>query len=197
LVTNNDQPNFSELLRSEIREDLSRGFGRVIPWLAAGCAALGAAVAYFAEASLFVQAQWGTLASVYGGVVTFNGITLALGWTTIGRVYDTVSKADFSRFLRASGILNTYLFYISLVHIVQVTGAVAAVAGLVSVFLPLPAPADRVILGAVVATTLYAIRWAAGSARIVKDLSWHYSTFDELSPDERHKLYDVASRTAA
>lgn len=190
------QPSFSELLRLEIRDDLVRGFSRVIPWLGAGCVAVGAAVAYFAEASLFGATQWGTLASVYGGVVTFNGITLALGWTTIGRVYDTVSKAEFSRFLRASGILNTYLFYISLVHVVQIVGAVAAIGGLVSVFLPLPGPVDRIVLGTVIATTLYAVRWAAGSARIVKDLSWHYSTFDELTPEERHRLYEVAAKAA-
>jgi hypothetical protein len=195
-VTSNEQPSFGELLRSEIMDGLKRGFGRVVPWLAGACFMVGAAVAYFANADLFTRGEWGTLAGVYGGIVTFNGITLALGWTTIGRVYDTVSKAEFSRFLRASGLLNNYLFYISLVHAVQVVSAVVSVGGLVSFLLPLPTTLDRIILGIVIAFTLYAIRWAAGSARIVKDLAWHYSTFDDLTPDERHRLYEVAARAA-
>jgi hypothetical protein len=195
-VTTSEQPKFNELFRAEIGDGLQRGFGRVVPWLALVCAGVGGGFAYFAQSSLFDVTQWGTLGAIYGGLLTFNGITLALGWTTIGRVYDTVSKAEFSRFLRASGLLNTYLFYISLIHTVQVLSATAAVAGMVSFVLPLPPFADRTILGGVIATTLYAIRWAAGSARIVKDLAWHYATFDELSPDDRSRLYEVASKAA-
>lgn len=189
----NDLPSFGTLLRNELRVGLEKGFSRVIPWLMIACSAVGYAAAHFADPRVFSQENWSTLAAVYGGVVTFNGLTLALSWSAIGRIYDTVSKAEFSRFLRASGLLNTYLFYVSLIHTVQVVSALAAVLGLVSVFLILPITIGPTVLAIVIATTLYAIRWAAGSSRVVKDLAWHYATFDDLSAEERRRLYAVAA----
>jgi hypothetical protein len=188
----NDRPSFGVLFRSEMIRSIETGFGRLVPWIMLGCVGIGFGAARYASSELFQQGNAGTLATIYGGIVTFNGITLALTWSAIGKVYDTVARPDFSRFLRASKILSTYLFYVSLVHTVQVTSAVAAVLGLVSVFQPLPPLVSRIAFGVVVATTLYAIRWAAGSAKIVQDLAWHYATFDELSPEERKRLYVVA-----
>lgn len=188
------QPHLFPAFLDEVKEDWKRGgFFRVVPWVALASIGAGVAVARFAPASLFTEANWATLTALYAGVLTFNGITLALTWSAVGKIYETVSRGDFARFLRASGTLGTYTFYIHFMHVVQVTAAVTALLALFATFVQIEGvDLLRPAIGAVLATTLYAVKWAAGSVRIVRDLAWHSSTFDNLSDEEKKRVWLAA-----
>lgn len=169
------------------------GFWRVLPWVLGLCVGAGYAVSRFAPAEIFAQAQWGTVTSIYSGVLTFNGITLALTWAAIGKVYETISRGEFSRFLRAAGALDDYQFYIQFMHLIQILAAVSAVVALFVTYMPVPENAKRIAMGVVVATTLYAIKWASGSVRVARDLTDHQTTFDRLTEDEKRRVWLAAS----
>lgn len=57
----------------------------------------------------------------------------------------------------------------------------------------LPEEFHRSAMAIVVATTLYSIKWAAGSARLVRDLTDHQTTFDGLSEEEKKRVWLAAS----
>lgn len=170
------------------------GLRGVVPWVLGLCAGAGYVVGQYAPSNLFNQEQhWQTLTGVYAGVLTFNGITLALTWTAIGKIYETVTRGQFARFLRAAKSLEQYQFYIEFMHRIQIFAAVASVIGLFLTFVPLPDQFHRIVMGAVVASTLYSIKWASGSVRVVRDLTEHQVTFDGLTEEEKRRVWLAAS----
>lgn len=195
-MAEHDRPLLFPLFLDEVKSDwIKRGIWGIIPWFGVACAVAGYAAARFWPLHLLQEQQWGTMATVTAGVLTFNGITLAVTWAAIGKVYEIISRPDFSRFLRAGGALDTYFFYIHLVHVVQILAAIAALSCL---FLPFLAPTwiARISVAVMIGTTLYAIRWAAGSVTIAQDVSWRFATFDSLSEDEKRMVWLAASRRA-
>lgn len=193
-MDNRARPRLYPAFLDEVKQDWKGGgIARIVPWLAVASGALGLTVAMLVPDALFKPASWGSVAAIYAGVLTFNGITLALTWTAIGKIYETISRSDFSRFLRAGGVLGTYLFYIHFMHMVQVAAACAALTGLFVSFVPAPEVVYRIVMGLMVATTLYALRWAVGSVTIVQDLSWRFSTFDGLTEEEKSRVWLAAS----
>lgn len=167
----------------------------VLPWVFGLCAGAGYAVAARASHLLFTDVHWGTLAAVYAGVLTFNGIALALTWTAIGKIYDTITRGEFARFLRVAGSVQQYQFYIQFMHLIQILAAVTSVLGLFITFAALPELVGRIALGAVAGTTLYSIKWAGGSVRIVRDLTDRQVEFDGLPVEEKRQLMLVAENS--
>jgi hypothetical protein len=151
------------------------------------CLAVGAA--YFIPSTFFEDQNWDVSVTVYTGLLAFNALTLALAWSAIGRVYESITRTDFSAFLKAGGVLSKYLFYISFIHVAQAVAAFVTLISLVIVFMPVPDVYDRVCLGATLTATLFALRWALGAVTIVQDLSWHFASYDALGPDEKRQLH--------
>lgn len=190
----NDRHDLFTLFLDEVKADWKRaGVRGVIPWMLGLCVGAGYAVASRSSYLLFTDEHWGTLAAVYAGVLTFNGITLALTWTAIGKVYDTITRGEFARFLRVAGSLEQYQFYIQFMHLIQIFAAVASVVGLFVTFAALPELVGRIAFGTVAGATLYSIKWAGGSVRLVRDLTDRQVEFDGLSGEERRRLMLVAA----
>lgn len=163
-------------------------FVTLVPWTVGSCAALSAAASYFTPVTFFFPSNWDVSATVLTGLLAFNALTLALAWGAIGRIYESVSQPGFSSYLRAGGVLATYLFYISYIHLTQVTAALVSLVTLVVLFMPVPLLCHQILFGMTLATTLYALRWALGAVTVVQDLSWHFATYDGLAPEDKNKL---------
>lgn len=172
------------------------GFWGVLPWVLGLCVGAGWAVGQFAPAKLFTDEHWQTVTGVYAGVLTFNGITLALTWAAVAKIYDTISRGEFARFLRVAGSLEQYQFYIQFMHLIQILAAVAAVVALFFTFIPVD-QFHRIAMGVVVGSTLYSIKWASGSVRVVRDLVEHQTTFDALTEEEKKRVWLAASNGEA
>jgi hypothetical protein len=189
-----DRPELFPIFLDEVKADWRRaGLWGVIPWWILSCVLSGYAVSHFWPRELGDKSQWGTVSTILAGVLTFNGITLAVTWAAIGKVYETISRADFSRFLRSGGVLGTYMFYIHLVHITQIIAAILSLTTIFAVFL-VPTTAFKIVLAMMVAATLYAIRWAAGSVTIAQDLAWQFGKFDALNEEERRSIWLAAEQ---
>jgi hypothetical protein len=190
----NERHDLFTMFLDEVKATWRRhGLSGVLPWVFGLCAGAGYGVASRASHLLFIDTHWGTLAAVYAGVLTFNGIALALTWTAIGKVYDTITRGEFAAFLRAAGSIQQYQFYIQFMHLIQIFAAVASVLGLFVTFAELPELVGRIAFGTVAAATLYSIKWAAGSVRIVRDLTDRQVEFDGLPADEKRRLMLVAA----
>jgi len=182
------------LFLDEVKADWRRArLWGVLPWVLGLCAGAGYLVASRAPHSLFTENNWQTLTGVYAGALTFNGIALALTWTAIGKVYDTITRGEFARFLRVAGSLEQYQFYIQFMHLIQIFAAVASVAGLFATFADVSELIERIALGTVAGATLYSIKWAGGSVRLVRDLTERQVEFDGLPAEEKRRLMLVAA----
>lgn len=193
-MADNGRQDMFSLFLDEVKADWRRGGLRgVVPWTLSLCAAAGIYVGFWSPAKLFTDVQWQTLTGVYAGVLTFNGITLALTWGAISKVYETITRGEFARFLRVANSLEQYQFYIQFMHLVQIFAAVLAVIGLFMTLVPLPEDVHRGAMSLVVASTLYAIKWASGSVRVVRELTDRQATFESLSEEEKGRVWLAAS----
>lgn len=189
MAAKRQRPDAFSIFLDEVKADWQGGgLSRVVPWLLLLACAAGYAGGRFMPTDLTGSDNWDVTTALYAGVLAFNAITLALTWSAIGKVYETLADPSFSRFLRAGDALNSYLFYISLLHVVQMIAALVSFAALVCSILPVGALAARILFGLVIASTLYALRWAAGSVTIVQDVAYHHASFSELSEQEKANL---------
>ncbi len=153
------------------------------------CGGAGGCVAYFVPASFWSDSKWDVAATVYTGVLTLNGLILALSWSAFSRIYESISAPKFCSFLRRHGLLNKYIVTVSSIHGLQLVSILFSGAGLVVLLLDVPyLIVDRVILAFVIAFSVYAIQQASAAVGIMNDLLWQKSIFDESSesgPDPR------------
>lgn len=189
MAADRQRPDTFSIFLDEVKTDWQQGgLWRVLPWILFLSCAAGVSCAWFLPSSVITDATRNAMTPLYAGTLAFNAITLALTWSAIGRVYETLADAQFSRFLRAADTLNTYLFYISLLHVIQVVAAIVSFAALIGSILPIGVIASKALFGCVIASTLYAVRWAAGSVTIVQDIAYHRASFSELTDEERERL---------
>ena len=142
------------------------------------------------EASFFYPRRWDVSVAVYSGLLAFNALTMALAWSGIGRVYDTLSSPKFSSFLQHTGVLGRYHFTLGFIHTVQSLAALITIGsmgvlliGHIGIFW------DRVALAATIGATLYALWWAYSAAQVARDLSWHHATFDGLDEQQINAIW--------
>ena len=77
--------------------------------------AISGAAAYYMPAEFWSDQRWDVSATVYTGVLTVNGLILALSWSAFSRIYESISAPKFSAFLRKHGLLNKCIVTVSLI----------------------------------------------------------------------------------
>jgi len=158
-------------------------------WFVLSVALGGLAVRFVVPESLFHEEKWEVTAAFYAGVLAFNAITMALSWSSISKILEITSQKGFSGYLQSAGMLDSYSFYVSFIHLVQVVACVLTLVAFVVLFAPInDALWKQLSLGASLSYTLYALRWSVGAVRVVKDLIWSYAKFDNLTDEERAKI---------
>lgn len=178
-------PSFIDLIRRESEE---RGVFALVPVTLMVCAALGASVAYAIPSEFWDNSQWGVSSAVYGGLMTFGGLILALGWNAFSRMYEILFRGDFGAYLHKAELLNHYLVHISTMHFAQVAAVVFAGIGLATVLVDgLPIWIDRTVFGGSVTLILFALKHALDAVTAMNDLAWQSAIY------ERHRAENAAA----
>lgn len=166
---------FEALADRADHKTLLRGFA--VP---ASVAIIAAAAAYALPSAFWADENWSVATTVYTGLLTFNGLILALSWSAFSKIYEIVSAPKFASFLRRNKLLGKYIVTVTFIHGLQLLAVVASAVGLFVVLVDVIWPwLDRAILGVMLFFSIYAIQQAAASVTIMHDLVWYKAAFDE------------------
>ena len=181
------RPSFLEAWLEDLQDDLRRyGTIKLVPWLALVCIAIGTGVTLLVPQQHFWDKP--EISSVFfTATVTINGLLLALSWGSFAKIYELASEPKLAAFLRKHDHLRRYIFHVDFIHIAQVFAlAWSGLALVLSVIDHLPDAVTGIIslltlqkisLAGVVASTIYALRYAIGAVRIMQDLVWDSTYF--------------------
>lgn len=167
------RPKFPETFAKALRISAKvRGAWAYVPhWLIA-CMAVGAFAAYKVPAGFWADTGWGTLATVYSGILTFDGLLLAVGWSAFSRVYEIIGSPAYSSFMRRNDILDVHLVAIDLVLICLTVSAVLAGAGLILTLCPAPVVIDSIVFAGMIGSALYSLIQTRRASGMMHDLIW-------------------------
>jgi hypothetical protein len=173
-------PSFLGAIQAE--SDL-RGWWAVLPYVMLVCTIVGIGAAYLMPASFWSESKRELAVAVYAGLLVFNGLILALGWTAFSRMYDVLLRGDFGKYLMQHNLLNAYILQITFMHIFQIGAAIVSSLGLVVVLLDhVPPILSRAIWAFTIMLTAYAIKQAVSAVRAMNDLVWQSAFFETNRP---------------
>lgn len=159
-----------------------RSWRSIVPtWLVVALC-VGAAASYLIPATFWNPNNLSVSTAVYVGLLTLNGLILALSWNAFSRIYEIISAPRFSAYLAKSDLLNGYIVFTGFVHVTQLAAVVVSAAGLLLLLIDRPAVIyDRIAFAAMVSASAYAIKMAAGAVTVMHDLLWQKAIFDEYT----------------
>src|SRR5579862_5535855 len=109
-------PSFLEAIKQE--SELT-GWRAVVPYVAVSCAILCSAVALYLPKAFWSEPKQEIATIVYSGILTFDGLILALGWAAFSRIYDVLLRGEFGQYLMRNNLLNGYILHVTFMHIIQ------------------------------------------------------------------------------
>jgi len=172
---------FSAMAERAERKTIFQGI--LVPIVAA---IVGAATAYWLPADFWLEKNMGVATSVYVGILTLNGLILAISWSAFSRIYETISAPKFSAFLQRNELLNKYLVTLTFIHGLQLFSIIVSASGLVILLMDISYLfIDRSIFGLIVFGSIFAIQQATSAVAIMNDLVWQKATFDEHEENSR------------
>lgn len=179
-----DRPKFlTSFIEAVAEESKIRNWRAIFPAAFLLCAMLAAVVAYFIPAEFWSDQKRELAVSVLVGLLIFNGLILALGWSAFGRIYDVLLRDEFGEYLMRNGLLNDYILQITFMHIFQIGAVIVSAIGLVTLLLDnIPLVLSRIIFGMVVLFTMYAIKQAIDAVTAMNDLVWQSAFFEVNKP---------------
>src|ERR1700741_3142347 len=124
-----NESSFVKAWLKDLSEEVDDRWYRIIPIWFVTFFAIGSAVAY-SMPDTFWNPERDTSTVVYTGILTFNGILLALSWSAFAKIYEMIGAGKFSAFLLENGVLNSYLFVVRYVHAAQMLAMVMSIAAL-------------------------------------------------------------------
>src|SRR5438105_1774676 len=119
-------PSFIGAIQKETEE---RGWSGVFPFILLSCIVAGATIAYTIPGQFWAESKRELSVAVYVGLLTFNGLILALGWTAFSRIYDVLLRGDFGKYLMRNNLLNDYILQITFMHIFQIGSVIVSAVG--------------------------------------------------------------------
>jgi hypothetical protein len=173
--------NFAEGLRVSANK---RGWRAFIPYVLGICSALGATAAFYFPDVFWTDTNWGVSATVYVGFVTFNALLLAFSQNAFLKIQDTVSTGTIGHALAKQGLLDETLFAVEFNQAILAISSAASACGLISVILPLGLIEDRIVIGATLALSLYALTKSYVATREMNAFIWErvHSEIESQSP---------------
>ena len=116
------------------------------------------------------------------------------------KIYELASEPKLAAFLRKHNLLRSYIFHVDFIHLVQVIAlAWSGFALVLSVIDHLPAAVSthvslltlqEISLAGVIASTIYALRYAIGAVRIIQDMIWYSTYFLGENPDRDMTVHE-------
>jgi len=184
-------PSYLELLRKETEQS---GLVALLPFKLAACVATGYVCSRFVLPGFWGTAKIEVTVAVYGGLLTFTGLLLALGWSAFSRMYETLFRAEFGAYLQEKGLLNSYIVHIGYMHFVQILSILFAGAGLVcSLLAHLPTQIYQWIFALTIGFTIYAIMQAIDAVSAMNDLAWQCAFFERSQKQSKSAVVPLRS----
>jgi hypothetical protein len=156
-----------------------RGAWAIVPYKLLACLAAGLGAAYYLPIEFFSDDKWEVSAAVFGGLLTFNALIIAVSWSAFSKVFEIIASNSFGAYLKARGLLHRYLIMIDFMNIVQIGAALISAAALLLVIVNLGVTfLDRGVAALCIASTMYSLSQAWSATQMMADLIWHKATFD-------------------
>lgn len=178
MVEMRSRPSFAQSFATAFAEDAKdRGWRAYVPIYIGGSAAAGSIAAFGVPATFWYDTNWGVSAAVFGGILAFNGLLLALGWSAFSKIYEVMLTEPIGPILRRHNLLDVHLAFIDANHFVLVVAALASGTAMLVTLAVVPLFVDRMLFGLSVAMTMYSIVRALASIRMMNDLIWERAHF--------------------
>jgi hypothetical protein len=144
----------------------------LIPYWIIISAMLGALAARYLPPEFWSWERIDAAVGAMSGLLTFNGIVLALCWSAFGKVYEIVG----------AGAFCTHLSFVRWCHLAQVLAIMFTAFALASLWMPLDLWFKKAAVGAAIGFSIYAVRQGYATSEVMQDLIWRKSEFDETIP---------------
>lgn len=170
------RPSYAASLASALHTDAGdRGWCAFFPIYIICSVAIGCIASFYMPDTFWSDEQWAVSVTVYGGLLAFNGLLLALGWYAFSKIYEILSDAKIGQVLYKNDLLSDHLAFIDGNHVVLILATIASGVGLLTILMPLKLGVDRIIFVAVISTTLYALYRALSSTKMMSELVWEHA----------------------
>jgi hypothetical protein len=175
-----ERPKFLRSFLSSLTKSVEkRGWRAVVPTWVILALCFGAFFAYVIPRDFWSKERLDVAVVVYIGILTLNGLILALSWSAFSRIHENIMDSPFSAYLLTNALLNDYILYIDFVHIAQLAALIVSFLSLLILLCAFPSDIfDRVAFGILLAASAYAIKQAAAAVKVMHDLVWQKAIFD-------------------
>lgn len=173
--------NFAESFADAIRISAAKRKWRAfIPHVFLSCLGAGFAASWSIDAAFWTQNNWDVSATVFGGLLAFNALLLAVGWSAFSKIYEVISGGRIGKILTGRGLLDEHLFFVDANHAVLVASAFMSGLGLFSILWPLHPIADRTILAIAVGSSIYALIRSLSCTTMMHQLIWEQAHIEDV-----------------
>lgn len=192
------RPRFTRAYIDSIGKSFDeRGFWALFPYWLLSCVAIGWLTAYYMPSDFWEKGNQAVSVVVYTGILTINGLILALSWSAFARIHECITGDDFGAYLMETDLLIGYLVYIGYVHAAQIVAIIVSAVGLMMLLYSVPLVAQHIAFAAMLAFSVYAIKQAANSVTVMHDLIWQKSIFDRGKPKPTpERVFHIRKETA-
>lgn len=178
----NRPPFLTSLLEALQLKHEGSGWRALIPYWLLISAGLGGWLAWSLPSTFWDGSKPDLPIAIMAGVVSFDGLVLALSWSSFGKIFEIVGAGDFSAFLRRHKLLSHYLVTVDYVHGAQIIAIMASGFALFAPVLELLPWAMKLAFAVSIGTTIYAARVGVAASAIMQDLIWQRGVFDSGKP---------------
>ena len=173
-----DTPNFIQAWVKDLKDEVDDNWLRIFPIWIISFLFCGGIVGYYLPDSFWSRDR-DTATIVYTGILTFNGILLALSWSAFAKIYDMIGAGRFSAFLHDNGVLDSYLFLVRYVHASQMAAMVASIVTLLLVQFPdVALEWQRAACVVTLGLSAYGIKEASLAVGVMQDLVRYKAIYD-------------------
>jgi hypothetical protein len=172
--------SFVSRFLEDLKEDVDRyGHHKLIPFWLIGAAGVAAVIVWILPASFWTDDLDSDRIALVAGILTFNGLVLAISWSSFSKIYEIASAQGFSTWLTQKGLLNGIHFLVDFIHTAQVLAVLASFAMLL--FSPATQDYPRIsqaLFGIMICFSIYALAYGSGAVRLMQDLVYYRHQFE-------------------
>lgn len=174
-----NRPTFLKSLLDSWQLTLASDRSRdLIPYWILTSMGAGAAIVLNLPKNFWDGTKLDVTVSAISGLLTFNGIILALCWSAFGKVYEIIGAGRFCEHLRAHNLLGHYLLFVGYCHAAQVIAILFSAFSIFALWLPLSGWFVKTSIAAAIASSFYAVRQGVATSTVMQDLIWQKSEFE-------------------
>ncbi|MCB2186961.1 MAG: hypothetical protein KQJ78_11120 [Deltaproteobacteria bacterium] len=163
---------FFEVVLQDLKED---GKWSLVPWVLLACVAAGGAAFYFLPDPL---AKKGDILTLWVGLLTAQGIVLAVVLSSVQQIFASTTSPGFSSFLLENEVLKQYQVCMAIMQHTGIMSILVLVATGFAFLFELPPVYLRILIWCSLTSFLYSIRWLYGGSLMVRELVYYMGLFD-------------------